>query len=505
MTVSSRIIQKLDAGGTINGSDIADLVNEHRIPRERMIGLYNRYKCDADESWYCVGNSPSIFERRFNVDLIKVNNTINLDHFSNLIRTKTGYFLGEPIQYSIDEEAPNKELVYEKLKYFLRKVDAADLDTETAKLASICGYGARLLYLDRDGEACAMNVNPWEAILLSKSDNVAHPEYAVRYYKDQIQKADGSYKDVMKVEFYDSKYVSFWTEAAIPEPTPGTEDPATVYKPMWSYGFVLDPEHPPMEHMFDGVPLIGFANNAELQGDAEKVLTIIDAVDRTMSDVNSEIEQFRLAYLAVYGVGQVDDEFLENLKRTGVLAFTDKEDKAEFITKNLDSTTIEQHLTRLEQAIYNIAGIPDMRDAAFSGNSSGVALKFKLLPMENLCRMSENKFTASLRQMFTVLASKWALEQVVFDADDLVFKFKRNFPLNLLDEAQTAQALTGIVSQETVLGTLSIVKNPKDESEKMKRERDDDVNLDMVYRQPVGGETGGQEEQGEEQGEMLEE
>jgi SPP1 family phage portal protein len=132
-----------------------------------------------------------------------------------------------------------------------------------------------------------------------------------------------------------------------------------------------------------------------------------------------------------------------------------------------------------------------MRDEAFSGNSSGVALKFKIMSMENLCKMAENKFSAALRQMFKVIASKWAVEQVQFSSEDLTFKFKRNFPLNLLDEAQTAQALTGIVSQETVLGTLSIVKNPKEEMEKMQAEQVDAVNLDAeLYPElPQGDQT----------------
>jgi SPP1 family phage portal protein len=245
--------------------------------------------------------------------------------------------------------------------------------------------------------------------------------------------------------------------------------------------------------MFEGVPIVGFANNAELQGDAEKVLTIIDAVDRTVSDVNSEVEQFRLAYLAIYGYANIDDTFLQQLKKTGCLGFSEPTDKAEFITKNMDGTTIEAHLDRLEQAIYHISGVPDMRDEAFGGNSSGVALKFKIMPMENLCKMAENKFIAALRQMFTVLSSKWAVEAIAFDTDSLMFKFKRNFPLNLLDEAQTAQALTGIVSQETVLGTLSIVKNPKDEMEKMKKEQQDtvDLNAELYPELPMPGVNNG--------------
>jgi len=56
-----------------------------------------------------------------------------------------------------------------------------------------------------------------------------------------------------------------------------------------------DDTEEPKEHMFDYVPVIEFPNNEERLGDAEKVLRPHRwAYDRTMSDVNSEIEQFRL-------------------------------------------------------------------------------------------------------------------------------------------------------------------------------------------------------------------
>jgi SPP1 family phage portal protein len=513
MTVTNRVFQKLKAGGEITGGDIAALINEHKIPRERMIGLYNRYTCMADQDWYTIGNSPTVFKRKFEVDLIKVNNQINIDHFSNVIRTKTGYFIGEPITYSVSEDAKNKETVETKLKEFLTRIDAPDLDTETGKMASLCGYGARLCFIHpkgdpEEGKEDAMNIPPWECVFLSKDGSITSPEYALRYYKTQVEKADGTFKDIMKAEWYDGTNVSFWIESTVPEPVPGSRDPATVDKPMPSYRYTLDPDEPPQPHMFDGVPLIGFPNNEELQGDAEKVLAIIDAVDRTVSDVNSEIEQFRLAYLAIIGYPNIDQKFIDGAKKTGCIGL-DKEDDIRFITKNLDATAIENHLNRLEQAIYHISGIPDMRDEAFSGNSSGVALKFKIMPMENLCKMAENKFSAALRQMFKVIASKWAIEQVQFSSEDLTFKFKRNFPLNLLDEAQTAQALTGIVSQETVLGTLSIVKDPKEEMERIKAEQEDKIDLDNV---PIdenatngGMQNGMQGQEGQRQEEITQE
>lgn len=57
--------------------------------------------------------------------------------------------------------------------------------------------------------------------------------------------------------------------------------------------------------------------------------------------------------------------------------------------------------------------------------------------------------------------------------EDITVTFTRNVPKNLLEEAQTAQALNGVVSEETRLKVLSVVDDPKRELERMKEEREE--------------------------------
>ena len=59
------------------------------------------------------------------------------------------YLFGNPINYSIDKDQYDEDITsYEKswdlLKMFVRRNSVADLDAETAKKASICGYGAKV-------------------------------------------------------------------------------------------------------------------------------------------------------------------------------------------------------------------------------------------------------------------------------------------------------------------------------------------------------------------------
>ena len=53
------------------------------------------------------------------------------------------------------------------------------------------------------------------------------------------------------------------------------------------------------------------------------------------------------------------------------------------------------------------------------------------------------------------------------DWTELTYQFTPNIPSNVLEEAQTAAQLSGIVSQETQLKILSVVDNVKEEIERM--------------------------------------
>ncbi|MDK8324381.1 phage portal protein [Lactobacillus iners] len=132
----------------------------------------------------------------------------------------------------------------------------------------------------------------------------------------------------------------------------------------------------------------------------------------------------------------------------------------------------ENQLQHLNDKIYQTTGIPNLSDSNFAGNASGVAIRYKLLAMENKASNKERKFTQALRALYKVVFSIDSVINVSDAWEDLKFKFTRNLPANLADEASTANSLNGIVSKETQLGALSIVDDPKAEMERMEEEQD---------------------------------
>ena len=64
-------------------------------------------------------------------------------------------------------------------------------------------------------------------------------------------------------------------------------------------------------------------------------------------------------------------------------------------------------------------------------------------------------------------------------ATDIQKVFTRNVPKNLVEAADTAQKLQGIVSHETILSILPFIEDAKAELEKIKAEEDINSEKDM--------------------------
>ncbi|TWM94714.1 hypothetical protein CHCC14598_3117 [Bacillus licheniformis] len=432
----------------ISGELISQIIEEHKEDHDRMKKLYARYKAEPDG--VPILQRKAVDYEDFETGRIKridhkVNNKLNNSFDSEIVDTKVGYLFGHPIAYEVDDKSKtgNVSAIKHLIEDFKLRNHVPDEDSEWGKMAAICGYGARLAYVDKEAKERIKNIDPWEVVFITDG-NIHEPEYALRYYET----CDGQ----LKAEFYDSANIHYYS----------TKDSSV---------FTEDRIQP---HMFKGCPLFGLANNKELKGDAEKVLSLIDAYDRTISDASNEIEQYRLAYLVLKGLG-ADDETLEKLKETGVLQLLEENDEVSYLTKDINDAIIENHLNRLEKDILRFAKSVNFTDESFAGNVSGVAMKFKLMALENKSITMERKMTAALRYQFKILFSAWGTKGKASEDDYLKvwFGFTRNLPVNLLEESQIAGGLKGLVSEETRLSLLSFVDDVQYEIDKMKEEQDE--------------------------------
>ncbi|AYK60064.1 phage portal protein [Bacillus subtilis] len=436
----------------IDGTIIDQIITEHKPIKEKAISQYERYKASV-VGVPILRREAAKFEN-FETGAVRriddrVNNRLNNAFDAEIVDTKVGYMFGHPISYETEKDGENKNTALaEQINRFNTVNNIADADSEWGKKAAISGYGARLAYIAPDGSERIANVNPWEAVFIAEND-ITEPSFALRYYtvfdwvkNDSVQRE--------KVTFYDDKKAYFFEKR--------------------ESNWILLEKKP---HMFDYCPLFGLPNNDEQMGDAEKVIQLIDAYDRTLSDASNEIEQLRLAYLILKGAG-MDDEEIQQLKKNGVFELFGENDDVKFLTKDINDTMIENHLNRLEENILRFAKSVNFSDESFGGNVTGVAMKYKLMALENKCITMERKMTAALRYQYKLLCSAWAKKSKVKPDDYLKvwFSFKRNLPSNTLEEAEIAAELKGQVSEETRLSMLSFVDDVQYEIERMKAEQD---------------------------------
>jgi len=434
------------------------IVEKHRLNAAHNRQLYERY--------VALGGAVPIFTRtsRFEEDKTAINNKVNNDFFGEIVDIKVGYFAGSPINYTYSrsqdamEETGGEEMVDEASKTltdFTTRNNMYDIDMETTKFATICGYAGRLMYIDRDGEERVMVVPSYETIILSDTE-ITEPEFGIRLYR----LVDVNDRESYIAEFYDDRNITYFS---------GTLGSMT-----------LDASRPARPHMFDYCPLQGIPNNKELIGDAEKVQALIDAYDRTLSDASNEIESFANAYM-VYENVQISDGEIEKAQKSGSIKFYSggADGKVYFLTKNINDSFVQNHLNRLEDNIYRFSKTPNLGDQAF-GTASGVALKFKITGLETKCGMFQAKMQSAGTYMFKVLASSLAKKRIPFDPLQVTMDFKRNFPLDLLSEAQSVTTLIGAgLPKRVAYGQLSFIDDVEEVMQLIEEEQDGIPDLDI--------------------------
>lgn len=450
--------------------------------------LYKRYMC--------IESGVPIYSRKPRYDEENpINNKVSHDFFGKIVDFKTGYFAGKPFAYSYnstdesEEETGGEAAVDEATKAltdFTTRNNMYGVDMEVTKNASIYGYSGRLFFIDSEMNERVKAIHGFETIILSDVD-ISEPEYAIRYYK--VLDINGN--ETWTVEFYDNKYV-------------------TTYKgDLFSLEFVES-----KEHMFDYCPLQGVANNSEHMGDAEKVLSEIDAYDRIMSDNVNEIEAFAHALMIVQA--HVEDEAIIKAQKTGVIIVPPTGSSAPnnpvgWLTKNINDSFTEHNLQRLEENIYDISNTPNLKDDTF-GTASGEALKFKLHGLETKCATYQANILNSSQHMWKVLCSSWAKKGITADPLQFTIEPTRNFPLAKLTEAQTAQAqIAAGLPKEWVFSQMSDVDDIDYIMELLKQEKEDSIELFEMAQMKAEASANNQsesnenEKEGEENGLQKEE
>ena len=405
------------------------------------------------ENYY---NANNAIKNRVMSDPSKPNNKIANAYASYITDTLVGYFIGEPITYTA-----NDNVLIQDLNMILEYNDEADENAELAKNASIYGVAYEMLYLSEEDKMIRFkSLNPKEVIPIFDKTVEQNLLAVMRYYEDYDYVEDNTYTIV---EVIDSKMVRR-------------------YK--LDTGLSLLEEYP---HYFSMVPVATFKNNEDETGDFEQVISLIDAYDKMESDSLNDFEYFVDAYLALYGF-TADAEDIAQMKENRVLLM-DEGTSAEWLIKQTSDAYVENMKNRLDKDIHKFAKCPNMSDEEFASNASGIAIKFKLLGTENLVSIKERKFKRGLQQRLELMSMINSVLREGFDWRAIDIVFTRNIPSNDTDIANMVNTLKDIVSEETLLAQIPFVEDVQTELEKLKKEREENKELNPFFSVDLGYKT----------------
>lgn len=400
------------------------------------------------------------------------------NHAKDIADTSTGYFMGNTISYSNSEDTDIDELL---IAFDNAEVD--ELDHDNALDMAIYGVAYEYVYARENENILDIKSLEVENTFIVYDDSIEQqPLFGVYYFKRKENKAD--------TETYQ----------------------AVIMTKQFVYSIVLEGKEKgvisdkPVPHNMGDIPIIEYKNNKYSIGDFEQQIGLIDSYNSLTANRINDKEQFIDSILVLYGARLGDDEeesikAMESLAEHKLLELH-PEARAEYLSKTLNENEVETLRNAVKQDIYTFSHIPNLTDENFAGNSSGVAMEFKLLGLEMITKIKQRYYVKGLKRRIKLFANYLGLTQIAIDANSIIPNFSRSLPKNLLEISQIVSNLDGKVSQETLLSQIPFVEDPMSEIEKVNEEKQENIAQNQliltggehIHNTPVGDEVDEEEE-----------
>lgn len=467
---------------------------------------------------YYLGDNDIHYWHNDKKQMNRADNRIASGFAKFITNMRVGYMLGKPIQFKYNDDAKNgvDEKVDDALKEFNRKNDEQYHEKVMKTNLSVTGRAYELLYAgdaveDDQGNVATPDVkmraiDPATAFVVYDTSIDRHSLFGVRYYVVNYDNQQQYYVDV-----YTANKTYHFKSADI------SESPSGDYT-------LLSQE----ETNFGAVPLTEFDNNENRTGDWEAKLDEIDAYDLAMSEMANSEEDFANAKLMINGDFDWSNNMVEvkNADGTPVVdndgnvvkvpkistkdpflwvkpSFHDNANgttvvpsSAQYLTKQLNEQGWQTYINQLITDIHKDTNTPNTTDDAFSGQSSGVALMYKLFGEDQERSMQESLYTRGIMRRLRLLGNYWKYNSELTDPDVMNnYKpdYTPNLPRNNSDIVNIAVQLnnTGLLSDQTLREFLATVTGVSADAEEKRldeeREQDPDQNTTPFDNGPLQG------------------
>lgn len=342
----------------------------------------------------------------------EITNKIVENRANEIVSFKSGYLMGEPLQYVSRGNAENIADAINQLNEFVFAEEKPAKDKELADWFHICGTSFRMVLPDEmageDDESPfeIYTLDPRNTFVVYNNGLGNKPILGVKYVVNENGVVHYScYSDREYFEIVESKVVSYDT------------------------------------HILGEIPIIEYPLNMARIGAFELVIPLLDAINLTDSNRLDGVEQFIQALMLFHNV-DISSEDFDELRERGAIKFKDIDPqlKAEinYLVSNLNQGETQTLVDHMYQTVLTICGMPNRNGgSSTSDTGSAVIMRDGWSAAEARAKDSELMFKKSERIFLKVVLN---ICRTLADMDlkvcNVEIRFTRRNYENILQKAQ---------------------------------------------------------------------
>ena len=342
----------------------------------------------------------------------EITNKIVENRANEIVSFKSGYLMGEPLQYVSRGNAENIADAINQLNEFVFAEEKPAKDKELADWFHICGTSFRMVLPDEmageDDESPfeIYTLDPRNTFVVYNNSLGNKPILGVKYVVDENGVVHYScYSDHEYFEIVESKVISYDT------------------------------------HILGEIPIIEYPLNMARIGAFELVIPLLDAINLTDSNRLDGVEQFIQALMLFHNV-DISSEDFDELRERGAIKFKDIDPqlKAEinYLVSNLNQGETQTLVDHMYQTVLTICGMPNRNGgSSTSDTGSAVIMRDGWSAAEARAKDSELMFKKSERIFLKVVLN---ICRTLADMDlkvcNVEIRFTRRNYENILQKAQ---------------------------------------------------------------------
>lgn len=379
----------------INEQNIFDVLSS-------ALTIHNSNVSDIDTLYDYYKGKQAILNREKEVRP-EICNKIVVNRANEIVSFKTGYLVGEPIQYVNANEDEKVSEAISLINSYMFENKKANQDQNIADWQHICGTAYRICLATQDDEFL-----PFEIFSLD-------PRNCFVIYSPEIGNKPLACVTITQDEEDNSIY-SFYTKDNLYVMTKDT---------------ILERQ----VNSLGELPIIEYPANEQRLGAFEIVKDLLDAINLTESNRLDGVEQFVQSLLVFYNLDLKDEDGNEitpkQIREAGCLflkTYGDQKAEVKEYSQELSQTQTQILIDNMYQEVLTIVGMPSQGNGntSDSSNNGAVIMRNGWQQAEARAKRSENVFKSSECEFLkVVLKILSATRNIDIRVSDIIIKFTR--------------------------------------------------------------------------------